>query len=234
MASMAQINAAVANAQKSTGPRTPEGKAVSSKNATKLGLYAQTLILPGEDPEELLAISRAFREEYCPETPTELALLDDIVLGHWLKRRYRRLETEVYNTCIDALPKDSDPDSAVTTVFVQDCEGSKLLEKIFRRQQFADRLFRRAVADLRAAIAFRRKLLAAANTPVQKRTGSGPYPLLKLDDTLGPSPVAPCPSTGKAPHLDSLYDYLTQALLGSLPDFGAPIGSASSVMPQGA
>ena len=174
MATMAQITAAVANAQHSTGPRTPEGKAVSSKNATKLGLYSQTLILPGEDPEELQAISRAFTDEYHPQTPTEQALLDDVVLAQWLKRRYLRLEAEVVAASVAALPEGSGADTALTTVFIQDCEGPKVLDKIFRRQQFADRLFRRSVADLRKAIALRRELQvanAASRMLMRKRTG---------------------------------------------------------------
>jgi hypothetical protein len=38
-----------ANARKSTGPRTPEGKARSSRNAISHGIYCQNLLLPGED-----------------------------------------------------------------------------------------------------------------------------------------------------------------------------------------
>ena len=40
------------NARSSTGPRTPEGKSVSSMNSIKHGLLAQAPILLGEDPEE--------------------------------------------------------------------------------------------------------------------------------------------------------------------------------------
>jgi len=190
MATPAQITAAVANARKSTGPRTPEGKAISSKNATKLGLYAQTLILPGEDPEKFLALSRDYQDEFHPETPAEQVLLDRVVLAHWLMRRYFRMETEFFNTRIAALPKHPDPIETMTIVFIQDCEGPRVLHKISRRQQFAERLFCRAVADFRAAIAARRARLAAgapgsdiraaANASLQKRTGFALPPFLKF------------------------------------------------------
>ncbi len=42
MATAAQIAANQANAQKSTGPKTPPGKAASSRNATKHGLSGST------------------------------------------------------------------------------------------------------------------------------------------------------------------------------------------------
>ena len=45
-----QTSASRENAKKSTGPRTPEGKANSSKNALKHGLMAQDAVIPGEDP----------------------------------------------------------------------------------------------------------------------------------------------------------------------------------------
>ena len=39
------------NAARSTGPRTPEGKARSRLNAVKPGCRARLPVLPGEDPE---------------------------------------------------------------------------------------------------------------------------------------------------------------------------------------
>ena len=45
------------------GPRTPQGKAASSKNAIKLGVYSNTL-MPGESQEEIDALIDFFRESY--------------------------------------------------------------------------------------------------------------------------------------------------------------------------
>ena len=45
------------------GPRTPQGKAASSKNAIKLGVYTNTL-MPGESQEEIDALIDSFRESY--------------------------------------------------------------------------------------------------------------------------------------------------------------------------
>ena len=50
MSTEKQINANRQNAQKSTGPKTAEGKATSSKNAVKHGLFAEEAVIYGENP----------------------------------------------------------------------------------------------------------------------------------------------------------------------------------------
>ena len=49
MATQAQITANRRNAQRSTGPRTPEGRAIAAPNSTRHGLLAQGAIVMGED-----------------------------------------------------------------------------------------------------------------------------------------------------------------------------------------
>jgi len=81
-----------ANAQHSTGPRTPEGKATSSQNAFKHGLYSKQLILPGEDPAELDALRADLRREHQPATTTEDILVNELAEHYWRLRRMRKLE----------------------------------------------------------------------------------------------------------------------------------------------
>ncbi|MBL8223542.1 MAG: hypothetical protein JNL62_30200, partial [Bryobacterales bacterium] len=49
------------NSQKSTGPRTPEGKQRSSENAVKHGIYTSSIVLPGESAEEFRKLLDAYR-----------------------------------------------------------------------------------------------------------------------------------------------------------------------------
>src|SRR5712672_1617164 len=72
MSSQRQIEANRLNAQKSTGPSTPEGRAAVSLNSLKYGLYAETLILPGEDPAAFEALLDRLDAEHQPATPTEV------------------------------------------------------------------------------------------------------------------------------------------------------------------
>ena len=51
MATEAQIIANRRNSQKSTGPRSPEGKAIVSKNAVKHGLFASENVIKGENQD---------------------------------------------------------------------------------------------------------------------------------------------------------------------------------------
>jgi hypothetical protein len=179
MATTAQITAGLANSQLSTGPRSVEGKAASSKSALKLGLYAQTPILPGEDPEELAALARSFTDCFHPQNPIEEGFLEDLIRAEWLKRRYRRVEAEGIHARFNALPKDSGSPT-FGDVFIQDAEGCRLLEKIFRRQEAAERQYHRVFTSLLQAIAARPPALEesaeAARPRAEKRTGLNPNP----------------------------------------------------------
>ncbi len=69
MPSDAQLAANRRNAQKSTGPRSEEGKAVSRLNALKHGMRAEDVVLPNEDPEEYARRLEEWTEAYAPDDP---------------------------------------------------------------------------------------------------------------------------------------------------------------------
>src|SRR5260221_2096664 len=82
MSSQRQIDANRLNAQKSTGPSTPEARAAVGLNSLKYGLYAETLILPGEDPAAFEALLDRLDAEHQPATPTEEAFCQPDRHGH--------------------------------------------------------------------------------------------------------------------------------------------------------
>ena len=61
-----QVTANQGNAQLSTGPSTPAGKAVSRRNALKQGLRAETAVLPGEDAGDYRAFRQALVDQLDP------------------------------------------------------------------------------------------------------------------------------------------------------------------------
>ena len=90
MPSVAQIEANQANAQLSTGPTTPEGKARSSANATKLGLYAkQAVLITAEDHQEFATLTATYEYELSPRTTIERTLFTQLLLAAW-RSRHRR------------------------------------------------------------------------------------------------------------------------------------------------
>lgn len=87
MATEKQIAANRANAQKSTGPSTPEGKAKSSLNSLRHGLLARTVVLQGESEDRFNETFQAVLDEFNPATPTEYLLVENMAVAHWRKRR---------------------------------------------------------------------------------------------------------------------------------------------------
>ncbi len=81
-----------ANAALSTGPKTTAGKARSSQNAFRHGLYSKDLITPREDPAEFDALRASLRREHQPANTTEEILVDELAQSFWRMRRFRHLE----------------------------------------------------------------------------------------------------------------------------------------------
>ena len=96
MTSEKQIQANRRNAQRSTGPKTPEGKDAVRLNANKHGLRAQEVLLPGEDEEALKELDENLRAELQPVGEHENLLVDGIVAAHWRLRRLRRVEAGIF------------------------------------------------------------------------------------------------------------------------------------------
>ncbi len=85
-----------ANAMKSTGPRTPEGKAVARLNALKHGFFACDVVNPVlDDPvrtEEFNSLLDALLEEFQPQSARERILIDEVAACCWRIRRLLRYE----------------------------------------------------------------------------------------------------------------------------------------------
>ena len=76
-----------ANAQKSTGPKTVEGKAKVKNNATKHGLRAEQVVLPWEDADAFEAMRQTWIDEWKPPTDARRALVELGVAQAWMVRR---------------------------------------------------------------------------------------------------------------------------------------------------
>jgi hypothetical protein len=96
MTSDKQARANRQNALKSTGPKTPEGKAAVRMNALKHGLLSQEILLPGEDEEALRGLGERLRDELQPVGELENLLVDRIITSYWRLRRLGRVEAGIF------------------------------------------------------------------------------------------------------------------------------------------
>src|SRR5215207_7546625 len=96
MTSKKQIEVNRRNALKSSGPRTPEGKASARLNATTHGLLSQEVLLPGEDEEALKELAERLRAELQPVGEMESLLVERIIDATWRLRRLSRVEAGIF------------------------------------------------------------------------------------------------------------------------------------------
>ncbi len=82
-----------ANAAKSTGPKTEEGKKISSHNALKTGLTGRTVLLPTDNVADYQAHLASIEERYQPATDEERFHAQNIAHIEWRILRIPTLET---------------------------------------------------------------------------------------------------------------------------------------------
>src|SRR5438876_3111604 len=103
MPSKRQLAANRRNAKKSTGPRTPEGRAAVRLNGVKHGLQAETLILPGEKESDFTDLLQSFDAEHQPTGPLEEALVRRLALAVWRQNRLYHFEAGFIAASLDKL-----------------------------------------------------------------------------------------------------------------------------------
>src|SRR5215475_8261250 len=127
MATAAQITANRANALKSTGPRTPEGKSASSRNALKHGMDAAAILLPGEDATLYERLVSEYHCDLAPQSALEQFEVDTIVHTDWQRRRLRLVEANLYR----ALLAEGQTPEEIDVNILRDSPTGKLLLKVF-------------------------------------------------------------------------------------------------------
>jgi hypothetical protein len=92
MSTERQIHASRSNRAKSHGPKTPEGKPASPRNAIIHGLLSGTVILEGESIERFRELLAAFHEELEPRTPVESSFVENMAVIRWRQLRVWGME----------------------------------------------------------------------------------------------------------------------------------------------
>jgi hypothetical protein len=161
MTTEAQVQANRANAQKSTGPRTPEGKEKVAQNALKHGLLAKDAVVVGEDFDEFDLFRDQFRAELAPVTMAESLLVERIVGLFWRLQRAERFHTEAFDMLYlhcaadpqvkrrwpTSPPDQTDPFFGETVV--KDFSETRSLERLLVYERRIENSLYRTMAELR-------------------------------------------------------------------------------------
>jgi hypothetical protein len=153
MSTEAQINANQQNAQKSTGPRSAEGKAAVSQNAVKHGLFGSEAVIKGENEADFDLFSKEMLSELAPVGFMESMLAGRVVNLWWRLKRLERMQNQAIDVMIErdgpspltmqlraSLPKflrdvqgdqrGSAPELILGRAAIKDCANYKVLGRL--------------------------------------------------------------------------------------------------------
>ncbi|MBZ5608885.1 MAG: hypothetical protein LAP38_11535 [Acidobacteriia bacterium] len=150
-----------ANAQHSTGPRTPQGKQRSSLNALRHGLTGHTIVLPSEDLDAYQSHHQAFLDEYQPQGATETQLLQELSDTAWRLNRIAALETNLLTLGltghIEKISTGHPEADAALAIAAAFREQTRALNTISTLGQRLSRQFQKTLEQLRQLQAERRQ-----------------------------------------------------------------------------
>jgi hypothetical protein len=185
----ARAEASRRNGAKSSGPKTPEGKARAARNALKHGLRAaKYVVLPEEDAAEFAALEAALVEELAPVGTLQTVLARRVAVAAWRLARADRLEVEVFE-------ERSYANASPGLALMRDGNGTRSFETLLRYRGAAMAEFWRALKTLKALQAEAQSVeQPAASAPaLQASTRGSPLPF------AAPAPNEPeCPAEGSA------------------------------------
>jgi hypothetical protein len=146
MISEKHSQAARANGARSRGPVTPEGKAISSRNATRHGLLAKTIVLSNEGPEGFKALFDLLVERFSPVDDVELSAIEEMAASYWRLRRTFAMETSLLET---GLAKQSSGTAIErTTAVFCDPANRESLALLHRYETRLQNIYHRAIRSL--------------------------------------------------------------------------------------
>jgi len=151
MTTQAQINANRLNAQKSTGPRTAEGKRAVSQNAVKHGLFAREAVIKCEDPAEFELHREALLDELRPVGAIESMLAERIVSLSWRLQRVERMQNQATDCLIE---EDYLPLGRMVTK--RWSNNLKIIEKLFMHERRIESSLNRTITKLKKLQTIRR------------------------------------------------------------------------------
>ena len=247
-----QLDANRANAARSTGPRTPEGKHRSSQNARKHGFTASTFaVVRLEDVQEVASLKEDLIDLYHPVNSQELFALERAALAQQSILRGARLEAGFFTTCLN---ESFDPTMADQSAFIRNLvdRNSEITDAqtdnyllgagfyrltrqsngfslLLRYQAQAERQYRRAIEEFDRLKALREELPIE---PVCEAQPEQTEPLNTVEQTNPSSPENPDPPpTSPAPVAGLNLEPAGDSGIPEVPPTKAPSSQGANAQP---
>jgi hypothetical protein len=143
-----------ANAQLSTGPRTPEGKERSKRNSLRHGLATDAVLMPWEDKAAYEVLLQDYTALYRPCGEVECELLQRVVDCFWRLLRADRVHDAFLcdreKSIREASNGELSGEAALVSLFTDPAQMRKLSLNM-RYSSAAQRAFTKAMQDFEAA-----------------------------------------------------------------------------------
>ena len=220
MATASQINANRENAKASTGPQTAEGKAKSSRNNTKFGLFSINNCVQPEEKEDYDEFCSKLWTTLAPADPVEEVTAAEFVRNAWRLRRCAMAEESLGEfvarfQASQNKARGTDHPAADPMIYPTYLPAQTAID---RARTSAQNGMRRAKADLDKMQAARRKaeqpvpVLQVEPNPVpvatQKPEPEKPAPTIRTQSQPVPQP-SPEPSVRESVDSTATGDPLT-------------------------
>ena len=152
MTSKAKVASNRRNAQRSTGPRTADGKLASAQNALRHGLLSTQIVLPDEDIDEYTAFRKLMTAPLATDDPLQGHFADLFIANAWKLRRAGRhialVTTQRAREANAGLHKSRSDGESLALGLIKDATGADVLSKLNRYERAYERGMYRALHEL--------------------------------------------------------------------------------------
>jgi hypothetical protein len=145
------------------GPKTPEGKARSARNATRHGLTGDTIVLSNENQAQFEELHQSYIRDFQPETDAESDLVGEMAAARWRLQRAWLMESAMFELSMDRTEQaleaefeEADEACRLATAFTH-MANEKGFNLLGRYETRIARRYDKALATLRTLQKDRRK-----------------------------------------------------------------------------
>ena len=196
-----QHKANQANAQMSTGPKTPAGKEAVSNNAVTHGMAGKRLSVSADEQAEFDKLADSITGRFLPATPYEQTLTRQVAEFQWRLSRSFAVEQALVNKLVAEIIEENpglSHDEAMACIFADKQRVASLRLFMRYRAQF-ERGLRDTISQLEKAIAVRREREQAVEWAAEAAQATEKVAVIK-NGFVSQNPTA-APAAAVAQHL---------------------------------